>query len=612
MPCSPKLKACVDDLIAQGKPESSAWAICRSQLGETYRHPDFEKIYRQFLTVEDGENRYYNWISALNLDETRNYANSMKEQFNWIKRHVDFNLWKEDSRSKYWKVEAGFPLTSMNENVYTEDELLRSARTIKGQIVNVNHKYSLPTVEILAGEYENGVVECVLRVPKSLQCPVCSENKTVNDLIESNGIVNVSLEASCAYAPSEFGKCEGMYFTGLSLLTKDTLPGIPLTRLMPLEHIMVEALQSSTGKRKMKKKIVMEILEDTIADERCPEGQIRNPETGKCEPVASDNSSEMQTVDITPMEPKPSMEPDENGQCEPGYMLNSIGKCVPTEECGEGKHWDANANDGQGGCVDDTPPKVEHPETAVGTPAASREDVLTDAPTEVPTPEEQPPVTGTTKIPAEIPAAGEQPAATGDSPEVAPSMKPNAPSDVKPASPHDCPDGYHYEPDATPPCVPNQPIVERVARIKAENRAKNAEEIAANWELHYVKLNEQHQKLSGANQEQSRTIRQLQQQSQDLNEKRVKLQGELNEEQRETGRLHSQIRSMQDQLDKLKNHSDELSKKYQNAVAINLELSRKNVKANEDYLEVATKNEYLEAQLKKAKDIGKKIYRIKT
>jgi len=34
-PCSPELKKCVDDLISQGKDESSAWAICRSRIGET-------------------------------------------------------------------------------------------------------------------------------------------------------------------------------------------------------------------------------------------------------------------------------------------------------------------------------------------------------------------------------------------------------------------------------------------------------------------------------------------------------------------------------------------------------------------------------------------------
>jgi regulator of replication initiation timing len=34
-PCSPELKACVDDLVAKGVPEDHAWPICRSQLGES-------------------------------------------------------------------------------------------------------------------------------------------------------------------------------------------------------------------------------------------------------------------------------------------------------------------------------------------------------------------------------------------------------------------------------------------------------------------------------------------------------------------------------------------------------------------------------------------------
>jgi hypothetical protein len=38
-PCSPELKACVDALIADGKEESSAWAICKAKLGETVTPP---------------------------------------------------------------------------------------------------------------------------------------------------------------------------------------------------------------------------------------------------------------------------------------------------------------------------------------------------------------------------------------------------------------------------------------------------------------------------------------------------------------------------------------------------------------------------------------------
>lgn len=38
-PCSPELRACVDALIADGKEESSAWAICKAKLGETVTPP---------------------------------------------------------------------------------------------------------------------------------------------------------------------------------------------------------------------------------------------------------------------------------------------------------------------------------------------------------------------------------------------------------------------------------------------------------------------------------------------------------------------------------------------------------------------------------------------
>ena len=366
-----------------------------------------------------------------------------------------------------------------------------------------------------------------------------------------------------------------------------------------------------------KKKIVMEILEEDEEPEIKPGSQYckDHPDDPRCKEHQKAIHGE-QITQVIPVEvpTKKSMEPDEHGQCEPGFRLNALGKCIETEECGENMHWDANANGGQGGCVEDSVPKPEGPETAVGTSPAPREDVLSDAPTEQPKPEEQPPVTGTGSLPP-APAAGEQPAVTGHPPEPEEPMKPTEPATVQPKDSHDCGDGYHYDYDANQ-CVPDEPIVERVKRIKAENRAKNAEEAAANWELHYMKVNQQYNVQTGVVKEQARSIKELRERmhndSQRLNEKRLKLEGELNDERRETGRLHSEIRGLREQLDRLKTHSDELSGKYQNAVSVNLELSRKNVKANEDYLEAAARIEYLEAQLNKAKDIGRKLKKLKT
>ncbi len=595
---------CVAKNQDKGDPEAYCAVIKRQVEGEKLRHPDFQKIYRQFQTVENGENRYLNWINALNLDETKPYGDCFKEQFGWIKRHTDLRLWNEDSRNKYWKFEAAFPVESMNGNVYTREELIRAARTLVGKSVNLNHKYPLPTIEIVASEEENGIVEGVIKVPNTLKCPICDENKTINELIEQKGIYNNSLEAGCTFE-SEDRKCEGMYFTGLALLTTKVLPGIPLTRLKPLEGIMVEALQSSTRRRKNVKTIKMEVLEED-EPEPCPEGQKRNPETGKCEPIPPE---EMQTVDITPVQPKPSMEPDENGQCQHGYMLNAIGKCVPTEDCGEGRHWDANANDGQGACVADTPPKPEHPETSHGLPAAPQEDVLTDAPTEQPTAGEQPPITGTKPIPSPS-AAGEQPTATGHPPEVAPAMKPNEPGEIEPEPSHDCGDGYHYDFDLNQ-CVPDHPINERVKRFQAEDKADTLKTQVAKWESRYISLDTEYQRLLGVKREQQQTIRRLEQQNDRNNVEKVNDEVQLRDKTRRIEDLTIARDDYKQQLEKLKKLYDDQSGKYHSTLAVNLELSRKLTKANEDYLDVATERDRFKEAINKAKSISKKVVKIR-
>ena len=54
-PCSPELKACVDALIADGKPEDSAWAICRSKVGEATSNfqQELEDIEHQIKSLSD-------------------------------------------------------------------------------------------------------------------------------------------------------------------------------------------------------------------------------------------------------------------------------------------------------------------------------------------------------------------------------------------------------------------------------------------------------------------------------------------------------------------------------------------------------------------------------
>ena len=114
----------------------------------------------------------------------------------------------------------------MNGNIYTREELLQATRTLTGKPNNLNHNSSqkLPEIQILAAQFEDDVAECFVRILKTSQIP---------GMIERKEIVNVSVEADWSHgAPGK-----GLIFEGLAWLTKDVLPGVPLTRIEPVEKI---------------------------------------------------------------------------------------------------------------------------------------------------------------------------------------------------------------------------------------------------------------------------------------------------------------------------------------------------------------------------------------
>jgi len=436
----------------------------------------------------------------------------------------------------------------------------------------------------------------------------------MTELIDGKRIVNVSLEGSCMHAVG--GECEGFEFGDppFTLLTSDVLPGIPLARIKPLEHIMVEALQkvddTKTGRKKKVKRLKMEVFEEE-EPEPCPEGQKRNPDTGECEPIPPEE--QVTTVDITPVVSKPSVEPDETGQCPEGMRINALGKCVETEDCGEGRHWDANANEGQGACVADTPPKPEHPETSHGLPAAPQEDVLTDAPTEVPKPGEQPPVTHPPKLPEQPekpqPAPEAQPLKPL-TPSKEPPLQPPEPETVTPTEPHTCQPGYHYDYDANM-CMPDAPILERVKRFQAEDKAKSLKTKVATWEKRYVTLDTQHQQLLGTCRQQKVQVNSLldqaEQHRKDLVEAQVARDKML--------RLRDEAAGLRDdfrtRFEKLQTDHTTLTRKYGDVLDQAKAITEKNTTANKEILDLYTKIEHLEAQLNKAKSMGKKIGKIR-
>jgi hypothetical protein len=110
---------------------------------------------------------------------------------------------------------------------FTRDEVLQSARSLTGKPSDLNHdtKHVLVGVEIVAAQCEDDCVECLVRVPKA---------SVLVGLIDRKEIVNVSIEGEWSHGVPG----HGLVLTGLGWLTKaSTLPGIPLTRIMPVERI---------------------------------------------------------------------------------------------------------------------------------------------------------------------------------------------------------------------------------------------------------------------------------------------------------------------------------------------------------------------------------------
>ena len=269
------------------------------------RHPDFEKIYQAFMwrycknqsECELGKNYYYAWLNKMDLDDTKPYEKP-QEKFSWVdKSNIAF--WKQDEQAKYFKVEALFPLSSMNRNVYTRNELTKACRTLVGRPVNFNHTcQDLPDAEIIDADYEDDTVECILKIAK---------NSTTLELIEKGDIIHVSIEAQCLRGgelSADGYVCKGLVFTGLALLTRDILPGVPLTRIMPVEKLVEsipvtdvtnldeekEKQDTSTQKEKSEENATASQTQDTKETRETHEQEKRKDDIEEYE-KASENTS---------------------------------------------------------------------------------------------------------------------------------------------------------------------------------------------------------------------------------------------------------------------------------------------------------------------------------
>jgi hypothetical protein len=75
-------------------------------------------------------------------------------------------------------------------------------------------------------------------------------------MLEKGEILQVSIEADCLRGSEltpQGWTCQGLVFTGKAYLTKDVLPGVPLTRIMPVEKL-VESFKGITMQKEEKEK----------------------------------------------------------------------------------------------------------------------------------------------------------------------------------------------------------------------------------------------------------------------------------------------------------------------------------------------------------------------
>jgi hypothetical protein len=162
----------------------------------------------------------------------------LKESFSWLQ------ALEPPNNSRYIKIVALNAGSTLNRNLYLDEELMRAARTLIGKPVWYGPSHD-PASKIQVGavewaEYEDRRVECLASV-----------NEETYNLVKNGEILHSSIEANYLYNETSNNLLEpkGLIFTGILLLPKDVQPGDPNTSVTVLEKLQENLLTQTQGRK---------------------------------------------------------------------------------------------------------------------------------------------------------------------------------------------------------------------------------------------------------------------------------------------------------------------------------------------------------------------------
>jgi chromosome segregation protein len=149
-----------------------------------------------------------------------------------------------------------------------------------------------------------------------------------------------------------------------------------------------------------------------------------------------------------------------------------------------------------------------------------------------------------------------------------------------------------------------------VQRIKAEGKAKGMEEQIAKLEADNLKQEKDIHALKTKCEEQKLTIDKLEKQKEQADRDLVEAKADIETWKRKRDEISGSRDDYKILSEKLKAEKEVLEPKYHDALAKNLELTKKLTQANEDYMKVAKELDDTKEALGRAKNEAKKIIRV--